>query len=541
MKSLRPLDRPRTYVVGMLLIVGATLFAINPSLTDFDSNQFSTTSPSFIHFKSGGSVTNLFVATGITGIGASAGSWTLNAGTGTGGFTNNAGPVYGTNANGTYYLNGDTNSFSGKVGIGSDPSDHVLTVTSTNNNSLAINSTGTDSASMGHLQNVGVQGPFFDWHSAGGHWAVGNSQAGDYSLRYSAGSDAVNGTVWLNVLPSGEFIFLGPTNHGVGDLGIDGILTAGTFRPTNITGQVFSAVPGPMITTNGSGNFGFSYDLGSDTNLPGSSVNIVWGSGTTASTNGAQVTVVASGSIPAAPNPFSIYGSTNLNVTGWIDPRNYAYAITELFAGGGNGALGPAGETVSQSGTGAAADYGTVAPSGMQATDFGRLSISNTTGSESFFAWRDANSSVNSHPWQGPLFFETKAICDTITVGTTTTNHAGFYGIWDRYNAIPHAGVGWINQDAWSANWIAGCGVANTFTYYTSSIPITTFTQLAVTGTTNSVTFYTNGVAMWTNTANLCGGTGIAPLCTLVHVTASSMAGTAIYHTWIDYLIYYLK
>lgn len=121
--------------------------------------------------------------------------------------------VLSNTAPGTWKYNQVTNTYydQGNVGIGTNAPDHVLHIHATTNDTVGIDSTGTDSASMLHIKNVGVQGPFFDFHSSNQRWGWGNASGGNFVLRNSnTSTDPVNGTTLFSVNPSGD-VLLGAT------------------------------------------------------------------------------------------------------------------------------------------------------------------------------------------------------------------------------------------------------------------------------------------------------------------------------------------
>lgn len=81
--------------------------------------------------------------------------------------------------------------------------DHVVNIFATTSDVLGIQSTGTESKSMGHMINRGSQGPFFDYGGNLHDWAYGLSSLGNFVLRHIdnasnvESTDAVNGdTMW---------------------------------------------------------------------------------------------------------------------------------------------------------------------------------------------------------------------------------------------------------------------------------------------------------------------------------------------------------
>lgn len=155
----------------------------------------------------------------------------------------NLGVAIGTNVAGISGNNsfvGDNDFPNLKIGTGSRT--HLLHIFSTTNDSVGIDSTGTDSNSMLHIKNVSAQGPFFDFWSAGGRWAFGNSQGGAFVLRNSGvGTDPVNGTSLWSIVSTGVVTQPGSV------ISAPATITLTTNAGTLVTANHYSAV---TITAN---------------------------------------------------------------------------------------------------------------------------------------------------------------------------------------------------------------------------------------------------------------------------------------------------
>ena len=119
-----------------------------------------------------------------------------------------------TSGQGTWSVS-DTGGYVGLSDSGVFMPTHQLHIQTNTNNSFAVDSTGTDSNSMAHIKNVGVQGPFFDFWSSAQRWAWGVSSGGNFVLRNSVvATDPVNGTDIAAFTPAGHTIFEGVTSTG---------------------------------------------------------------------------------------------------------------------------------------------------------------------------------------------------------------------------------------------------------------------------------------------------------------------------------------
>lgn len=109
-----------------------------------------------------------------------------------------------TNINGATFTGSVLNTTNGTVRIGTTVGNHLVNITSASNDVVAINSTGTDSASMLHIRNLTVQGPFFSFESAPQNWGWGLSALGSFVLRNSpTNTDPVNGTTRFSIDTNG--------------------------------------------------------------------------------------------------------------------------------------------------------------------------------------------------------------------------------------------------------------------------------------------------------------------------------------------------
>lgn len=134
-----------------------------------------------------------------------------------------------------------TNQFN----MGTNGGAHMINIMSTSNDVVAVNSTGTDSASMFHIRNLGVQGPFFSFESQNDGWGYGVGASGSFILRHVAGAtDGVNGTNVLWVGTDGVASF----TNTVTALGFSGIGAGPAFSWTNTLG---AGGNNGQISTNG--------------------------------------------------------------------------------------------------------------------------------------------------------------------------------------------------------------------------------------------------------------------------------------------------
>lgn len=128
----------------------------------------------------------------------------------------------------TFFYSNSTPVFSslGNVWVGTNDADHVFAVYGHTNNLAGFESDGTDSNSMLHIKNTGVQGPFFDFWSSNQRWAWGNASGGNFVLRNSGvGTDPVNGTTIAEFVPTGGIIDRSLTAGRVTFAGISGLLS----------------------------------------------------------------------------------------------------------------------------------------------------------------------------------------------------------------------------------------------------------------------------------------------------------------------------
>lgn len=247
--------------------------------------------------------------------------------------------------------------------------------------------------------------------------------------------------------------------------------------------------------------------------------------------------VFYSGSIP---NPFSVYTSDGTNVANWFDIRSWAYNIVDQFSWSPTSTQPSSGGILPNNATGSSGLIGDATPTGLSGVDWLRLSVSNSASAYSACVWRAGNGAID-YVWTGNVFFETRSVVDSLG-STVVTNEILVCGIANTYAAVPARGVFWLARDEFSPNWIAACGVANTFSYSTSTIPITTAAALSFVGNTNGIVFSTNHVAFWTNTANLCGGSSTVPTLSNIHVSATDQGTRSVIENgWVDYVMCYMK
>lgn len=116
---------------------------------------------------------------------------------------------------------------SGTLSVGTNTPTHKVHIASTTNDVVGIDSTGTDSASMLHIRNIGVQGPFFDFEGANGRWGWGVASGGPLQLRVGdASTDPVNGTTRLAISTNGNLLVT--NGSSIGGVGLtNGSVTAG--------------------------------------------------------------------------------------------------------------------------------------------------------------------------------------------------------------------------------------------------------------------------------------------------------------------------
>lgn len=116
------------------------------------------------------------------------------------------------------------------VGIGTVAPTHFFHIVTATNDAVAIDSTGTDSNSMLHILNTGVQGPFFDFHAANDRYGFGVGSGGAFDIRHSAtATDPVNGTNVLTLDSASVLTTLTAdlTTANIGTLNVTNANTAG--------------------------------------------------------------------------------------------------------------------------------------------------------------------------------------------------------------------------------------------------------------------------------------------------------------------------
>lgn len=174
------------------------------------------------------------------------------------GFTTNSSVL--TNTGWTNDITGihttDTNKF---VGIGISAPTHVLHIVTDTNNAVGIDSTGVSSDSMIHIMNLGVQGPFMDFHGANGRWAWGVSSLGYFGVRgYNPALDPVNSSTFMFFNTNGNAEFTGQ----LAAQGMSNLVFSTSGYVTNDDKGKFSTTPtipnaglaNSSVTVNGTAN-----------------------------------------------------------------------------------------------------------------------------------------------------------------------------------------------------------------------------------------------------------------------------------------------
>lgn len=414
------LDRPRTYVVGMLCLVALVVLAANPSLTDFNANQFGTgasSSGTDVSIKSGVLLTNATVYQGLTGGGTASATWTMNAGTGLGGFTNYSGGYFqsnavagsmptiylGTNGGGTFggLLTASSGFTAPGAGAGSEAYGSGATAT------------GASSTSCGSLAKASANGAtaFGELAQATGtsSTALGLDTLASATFSMALGATATSsvphqivvGTSAETTLFPGNTLLTGSTNSITGDLGVGGTIYDGTLIVTN-----------PPVL-----------NLSSSTNLPGTQVNIVWGSGTTASTNSGQVTVTAAGGAPDISTfvqTVALFDDFIGGVFSGIVPMG-PLELRQTASGGSTSALG---------GSSVAPGIMTLNPGNAGA---GQFCLISSGGASALYPYNLTGVFTNEYRFYIP---------NTNNPGVVGSNHMYLLGFGDMFNAtLPNNGV----------------------------------------------------------------------------------------------------
>lgn len=266
MKTFKPL------LIGFLLgIVVLVIMAAAPDTSQFNANQF-TANNTVVQIKSGAALTNITVATGITGIGGAAGAWTLNIGTGLGGLTNYGGGYFQSNGvagsmpitylgtNGGGIFNGQVLAKNGISAPGAGLGSEVY--------GDQAAGAGISSVSLGQLASASANGATALGHAAQATAAsatalginasatAASSMALGNSVTSSVANQIVIGTTAETTLFPGNVMLKGPTNHLTGDLGVGGLVT-GIFTNVNggaITGTISATLIGNVPSSNESTN-----------------------------------------------------------------------------------------------------------------------------------------------------------------------------------------------------------------------------------------------------------------------------------------------
>lgn len=482
MPNFKTFDRPWVYALGMMALAAGVVVAINPATSDFNANQFGIFNNSQVSLKSGANVTNLLVTSGITGQGSAAGSWTINAGSGGGGFTNLA--------QSTFWSNGVASGMPWSL------------LTSNGDLTVGGNFFSPNLGPAGYWLAIGPLGkiiptnpPAANLLGSSNYWTGFNEFVGGFE---------VNGT--------GTNDFASPSI-------IEGITNAFAFADAN-------GVLGPSLN-------GITL-----TNVAGTNIDLAGGANITLSTNGAKVTIAST--LPSIITPPSgqdlmIFMSSS-NATTWIDTAD-GTTIFEDFGWQVGGSYTRSGGFPQNSQAGSYI-FG-MAPAGI--TDDGWLNLwAYPTNFSSYSVFRWSSAAAANQIWTSNLWLQCSLIVGTNTSGVDRTNSLYGIGLTDSGgNLIGNTfgnGIGWFCRGDYSANWIAWAGTAAARHYYTSALPAfpssATIVQLNIIGTTNACDFYTNGVYDGTISTNMPGGKALEPV---VQISAVQNNGSASKNNfWID-------